>query len=65
MLDHNREKVSVFTPPYKFPHEIKAIDLLPPHSTIFYPKLPNGLISNYIISDRAKYSSSTGLEQVI
>jgi uncharacterized protein (DUF1015 family) len=37
--------ISMLIPAFKIMNEIDKLPLYPPHSTLFYPKLPDGLIS--------------------
>jgi hypothetical protein len=43
-LADNSKKVVVFIPAYVLKDDIKYF-IYPPHSTLFYPKLPEGLVS--------------------
>lgn len=44
LLLNNKDDVSVLIPAFKI-NKIDKLSLYPPHSTLFYPKLPDGLIS--------------------
>lgn len=41
----NDTDISMFIPAFQITNEIKNSPIYPPHSTLFYPKLPEGLVS--------------------
>ncbi len=45
LLTNKESRVGILIPAYKIQNKIEKIPLYPPHSTLFYPKLPEGLIS--------------------
>lgn len=45
LLLNDKNDVSILIPAFKIMNGIDKLPLYPPHSTLFYPKLPDGLIS--------------------
>ena len=45
LMVNGSNDISMLIPAFKIMNEIDKLPLYPPHSTLFYPKLPDGLIS--------------------
>ena len=48
LLSNDKNNFSLVIPAFKLMNNIEKVPFYPPHSTLFYPKLPDGLVSFYI-----------------
>lgn len=65
LIFNTKDTLAILIPAYKFLDFSKSTSLLPPHSTFFYPKIPDGLIVNYITSSIPECFPKVRLKQAM